>query len=74
MSASSLLPWRRPQEDERMALADMRDIVMIAGSDPYAYKGSEDLNLPHVRPSGEGGCDTQLNQDIQRLYRERFAT
>ena len=73
MSASSLLPWRRPDEDERMALVDMRDIVMVAGNDPYAYKGVEDLNPPHVRPSGEGGSDTQLNRDIERLYKQKFA-
>ena len=34
----------------------MRDIVMVAGKDPYAYKGTVDLNKPHVRPAGEGGC------------------
>ncbi len=56
MSAQSLLPWRPPQAGEGMALADYRDIVMVAGVDPYAYKGNEDLASPHVRPSGEGGC------------------
>ncbi len=55
MSASSLLPWRVP-DNRRMALADYRDIVMIAGKDPFAFKGLEDLAEPHVRPSGEGGC------------------
>ena len=55
MSASSLLPWRKPT-DTRMALADYRDIVMIAGKDPFAFKGLESLADPHVRPSGEGGC------------------
>lgn len=57
MSASSLLPWHYPQEGVRMALADMRDIVMVAGKDPYAYKGVADLSKPWLRPSGEGGCD-----------------
>lgn len=56
MSAQSLLPWRQPKEGEGMALADYRDIVMVAGVDPYAYKGTETLASPHVRPSGEGGC------------------
>lgn len=56
MSASSLLPWRRPGEGEHMATADYRDIVMIAGKDPYAWKGITDVATPHVRPSGEGGC------------------
>ncbi len=56
MSASSLLPWRLPAEGEYMATADYRDIVMIAGNDPYAWKGTRDIAKPHVRPSGEGGC------------------
>jgi ectoine hydroxylase-related dioxygenase (phytanoyl-CoA dioxygenase family) len=56
MSAQSLLPWKPPREGEHMAIADYRDIVMIAGRDPYGYKGTENLAKPHVRPSGEGGC------------------
>lgn len=56
MSAQSLLPWKPPRAGEHMAIADYRDIVMIAGQDPYAFKGIEDLAKPHVRPSGEGGC------------------
>lgn len=57
MNAHSLLPWRRPREDEHMAKADYRDIVMVAGADPYAYKGIEDVARPHIRPDREGGCD-----------------
>ncbi len=56
MSAQSLLPWKPPRAGEHMAITDYRDIVMIAGQDPYAFKGIEDLAKPHVRPSGEGGC------------------
>lgn len=58
MSAQSLLPWHPPKENEHMAIADYRDIVMIAGNDPYAWKGTEDRATPSVRPSGEGGCET----------------
>jgi phytanoyl-CoA hydroxylase len=47
MSANSLLPWTTgpggPAED-------VRDIVMICGEDPYAWKGIEDLSIPYVRP------------------------
>lgn len=57
MSAQSLLPWRAPKEGEHMAVTDYRDIVMIAGEDPYAWKGLENLAKPYIRPSGEGGCD-----------------
>jgi phytanoyl-CoA hydroxylase len=57
MSAESLLPWRPPRSDEHMAIADYRDIVMVAGEDPYAYKGLEDLARPYSRPEKDGGCD-----------------
>jgi ectoine hydroxylase-related dioxygenase (phytanoyl-CoA dioxygenase family) len=48
MSAESMLPWNvggRINSTE-----DMRDIFMVAGSDPYDYKGVEDLIKPFVRP------------------------
>ncbi len=56
MSAESLLPWMSFEEGMRLAVADYRDIVMIAGNDPYAYKGVEDIAGPSVRPTKEGGC------------------
>lgn len=40
-----------------MATADYRDIVMIAGEDPYPWKPLEEMAAPKVRPSGEGGCE-----------------
>jgi phytanoyl-CoA hydroxylase len=57
MSAESLLPWRLPTDGEHMATADFRDIVMVAGQDPYAYKGIVDDNQPGSRPDKDGGCD-----------------
>jgi phytanoyl-CoA hydroxylase len=57
MSAESLLPWRPPTEGEHMATADYRDIVLVAGQDPYAYKGTVDLARPYSRPDKDGGCD-----------------
>jgi hypothetical protein len=66
MSAESLLPWHNPRQGERMATADMRDIIMIAGKDPYAYKGIEDVAQPHVRADGLGGCgDPKQNVKIE---------
>ena len=56
MSAESVLPWRLPQAGERMATADFRDIVMVAGEDPYAVRGTEELSRSHVRAAGDGGC------------------
>jgi phytanoyl-CoA hydroxylase len=57
MSAESLLPWRAPQEGEWMAVADFRDVVLVAGQDPYAYKGTVDLSVTHIRPDKDGGCE-----------------
>jgi phytanoyl-CoA hydroxylase len=56
MSAESLLPWQSYQPGTPVATADYRDIVMVAGTDPYAWKGTEERAAPHVRASGEGGC------------------
>ena len=48
MSAESYLPW---DQDGKLKLKeDMRDIVMVAGKDPYEYKGIENLNKPYLRP------------------------
>jgi len=55
MSAESFLPWRYT-ENTSMAMQDYRDIVMVAGEDPYAWKGIEDIAKAHVRAAGEGGC------------------
>jgi phytanoyl-CoA hydroxylase len=59
MSATSPLPWTAPAPGEPMALADHRDIVMVAGRDPYAWAGTTDLVHPHLRPDGDGGCARQ---------------
>ena len=57
MSAESLLPWMLPAGySGPVSQADFRDIVMVAGEDPYAYKGIVSFTKPSVRASGEGGC------------------
>jgi hypothetical protein len=56
MSAESLLPWFSPPDGRQVAITDYRDIVMIAGKDPYAYKGYADLAEAHVRRDKLGGC------------------
>ena len=48
MNAWSLLPWRI-QEGQTAARSDFRDIVMVAGSDPYEWKGTEDVSDIGVR-------------------------
>ena len=57
MSAESLLPWRPPAAGEHMAMTDYRDIVLVAGEDPYAWKGTTDVAKPYSRPDKDGGCD-----------------
>jgi ectoine hydroxylase-related dioxygenase (phytanoyl-CoA dioxygenase family) len=56
MSATSRLPWGRAPEGVTIAEWDYRDIVPVAGTDPYAYLGSADLARPHIRPDRDGGC------------------
>jgi phytanoyl-CoA hydroxylase len=56
MSAESVLPWFPPALHQAMGMLDHRDIEMVAGEDPYVFKGTENLMHPHVRPDGDGGC------------------
>jgi phytanoyl-CoA hydroxylase len=48
MSAESMLPW--DQDGKLPPSDDLRDIVMVAGEDPYAWKGIIDANKPYLRP------------------------
>lgn len=48
MRAESMLPW--DQDGKLEATEDLRDIVMVAGADPYDYKGTVDVNRPYLRP------------------------
>ncbi len=58
MSAESLLPWNW---DGRIDLKeDMRDILMISGKDPYAYKGIENITYPYLRGDNKS-FDDQMN-------------
>ena len=64
MSAQSLLPWNPPRAgDPNMAKLDHRDIVMVAGVDPYAHMGLEERHKPHVRAAGDGGCASGEYED-----------
>ena len=48
MSAESMLPW--DQDGKLPATEDLRDIVLVAGHDPYDWKGTIDANKPYLRP------------------------
>ncbi|MFF3030941.1 phytanoyl-CoA dioxygenase family protein [Streptomyces rubiginosohelvolus] len=65
MSAESLLPWKPPDEGTHMAAADYRDIVLVAGQDPYRHKGLDDLSRPHSRQDKNGGCDRPLARAVE---------
>ena len=58
MSAESLLPWGRPPEGVSTAKFDDRDIIMVAGVDPYAMNGTpaKSRHRPALRAEGAGGC------------------
>jgi len=56
MSAESLLPWGTEKSDDYIAIQDSRDVIMIAGEDPYAWRGYTNVHGTHVRPDGKGGC------------------
>ncbi len=48
MSAESMLPW---DQDGKFPLTeDLRDIVVVAGKDPYAHKPIVNMNHPYLRP------------------------
>ncbi|MBX9784327.1 MAG: phytanoyl-CoA dioxygenase family protein [Chitinophagaceae bacterium] len=47
MSAERMLPW--DQDGKLPPTNDLRDIVMVAGTDPYAYKGIKEANKPYLR-------------------------
>ena len=57
MSAESLLPWKAVPEGVHVGTHDFRDIMMVAGEDPYAWKGVVDASQPMSRPDKDGGCD-----------------
>ncbi len=48
MSAESMLPW--DNDGNLPPREDLRDIVMVAGTDPYEWKGTKDLLKPFLRP------------------------
>lgn len=73
MSAESMLPWFSHRSHEPAGRADHRDIVLVAGKDPYAYKGTIDLMEAHVRADKQGGCGNQ-DQNLISTGAAAFAT
>ncbi|GDY12057.1 hypothetical protein LBMAG53_09350 [Planctomycetota bacterium] len=54
MNSWSLLPWSIPKEGTSVATADIRRVIQVCGTDPYAHKGydppGDDV---HLRKWGE---------------------
>lgn len=62
MSAESLLPWTGGCLP--YPIDDYRDVVMVAGEDPYEFKGVEDISVPYLRPANASE-KSQLNETIK---------
>jgi phytanoyl-CoA hydroxylase len=61
MNSYSPLPWRGGQ-------GDYRDIVPVLGRDPYAWKGYDEISVPHLRrwPKSEGKlASAELGYEIR---------
>ncbi|HSI85954.1 MAG: phytanoyl-CoA dioxygenase family protein [Candidatus Methylacidiphilales bacterium] len=71
MSAQSFLPWQA-EPGVGIAQWDYRDIVMITGADPFAYKGYTNISKASVRASGEGGC-VDWNTKAKRPYNDEVS-
>jgi phytanoyl-CoA hydroxylase len=74
MSARSLLPWT--MGGRQSVAEDVRDIVMVAGTDPYSYKGITSVTIPYIRPENAeraAGIYEQLHSDRERLLRQTAA-
>jgi len=48
MSSESMLPW--DQDGKLPPTEDLRDIVIVAGKDPYPDKSIVEMNKPYLRP------------------------
>jgi hypothetical protein len=51
-SAATPMAWHPTDVSKASALSDYRDIVMVAGEDPYAWKGTPDIGRAYVRKPG----------------------
>ena len=58
MSCESFCPWQPPAEGyaQGMAKLDYRDVVIVAGEDPYRHHGYTESAEALLRPDGRTGC------------------
>jgi ectoine hydroxylase-related dioxygenase (phytanoyl-CoA dioxygenase family) len=68
-NAATPMAWHPTDVSKASALYDYRDIVMVAGEDPYAWKGTPDIGRAYVRKPGPTVDDQRraaLGDTIQR--------
>lgn len=72
MRAESFLPWQPPAAGYKagMAKLDYRDVIMVAGTDPYSHHGYADLARPQIRPDGRSGCINWGGDGEKRTYHD----
>ena len=63
MRAESLLPW--DQVGRAPTGVDYRDIIIVSGTDPYAYKGIADLGRAYMRKRGPTAADQRAAETHQ---------
>lgn len=73
MSCESFLPWRSPEAGTPMAKADYRDVVVVAGKDPYAHRGYQEIARPLLRADGRTGCVSWSIANNRHLYADEAA-
>ncbi len=73
MSCESHLPWNRPEDGTPMAKTDYRDVVVVAGQDPYSYRGYADIAKPMLRSDGRTGCISWSVANQKHLYTDEVA-
>jgi hypothetical protein len=66
MSAESLLPWFPPSDGEPLGTLDHRDILLVAGTDPHATKGTVDVVRPRLRPE-PGYAEPRTTSSVSRV-------
>lgn len=67
MSCESYLPWQ-PEAHKPVAKYDYRDVVIVAGTDPFAHRGYADIAKPYVRADGRSGCVSWSDDQHAFLY------
>jgi len=66
MSAESLLPWFPPRDHEPMGTIDHRDILLVAGEDPYASRARPISCVPTSDPTEQAAVCADDHDSVTR--------